>query len=222
MFSLLRAFLSVLVISMFALGCNQGDERLVEKARIEGQASSEAATQSANESLAKKASEMESDLAVRHRFYQALKGTYEGAMETEQGEFKVKITLVPSLPPYATGRTRQLEEIAADLNNLYLNVQVVQWNPANRLSAVGCRIEQVRPDIVSGEISIASENCPNFYGLRIADEGANVSKFDPARSGVIASYVRDGRMDRVASIQGEVHPTTNASVYQISVSRNPR
>ncbi len=278
--SLLRTSLSVLVISMFALGCNQGDERLEEKARIEGKAQAQAELQSqldnlekrveiaraegkavaqaelqaqvdnlelviqraraegraqaeaeinaGNANLSAKAQLMEADLATRHLFYQALKGTYEGALATERGEFKVRITLVPSLPPATYVRSRQLEEITSDLNNLFFHAQVLQWNPANRLSSVGCRVENIRPDINKGEIAIASSNCPNLYKLRIADPEAersvrteeNPTPKDPEVSNATATAIRDGKITELAEIRGEVHPTTNASIYTLSVKRS--
>ena len=208
-------------------GCeNQGNERLKEKAQIEGRETAEEETKAQNENLAQKSSEMEEDLKVRHRFYQAVKGNYEGTFKTEQGTFKIKLNLVPSLPPYTSDRVRQLDEIVADINNLYLNAQIVQWNPSNSLSAVGCRIENIRPDIVNGTIDIASENCANFYGLWVAqaDDAVNIRKpkpttLDPRVSGEVATSIRDGRYNTVAEIQGEVHPTTNAIVYEFSAVR---
>jgi hypothetical protein len=265
---------------MFALGCNQGDERLEEKARIEGKAQAQAELQSqidnlekrveiaraegkavaqaelqaqvdnlelviqraraegraqaeaeinaGNANLSAKAQLMEADLATRHLFYQALKGTYEGALATERGEFKVRITLVPSLPPATYVRSRQLEEITSDLNNLFFHAQVLQWNPTNRLSSVGCRVENIRPDINKGEIAIASSNCPNLYKLRIADPEAersvrteeNPTPKDPEVSNATATAIRDGKITELAEIRGEVHPTTNASIYTLSVKRS--
>lgn len=203
---------------------------LIQKARAEGKATAEAELAANNANLAAKAQLMEADLATRHLFYQALRGTYEGSIPTERGEFKVRITLVPSLPPYTASRTRQLEEIVADINNLYFNAQIVQWNPANRLSAVGCRIENLRPDIVKGELSIASASCPNFYGLRISDteiarvmtESTGSNPNDPDLSREVATAIRDGKLAKLTEIRGEVHPTTNAAIYQLSVTRLAR
>lgn len=204
---------------LFAAGCSQGDERLLEKARLEGGASSQAQIQSENENLAKKAKEMEEDLAVRHRFYQAVRGTYEGTLQTEQSAFNIRVTLYPSLAPYRTDRTRALEEIVADLNGLHFNVQVVQWNPTNSLSAVGCRITSVKPDLSAGEINIASENCPNFYALRVSEDVSMGASAEWGRSAVLAQQIRDGHLTRIARIQGQVQPSTNSAVYQFSLTR---
>lgn len=284
--SCFRASAAVVALTLFTVGCDQGDERLAEKARIEGKeqakaemqaqldnqtvllekaraegkavavagmqaqienlelvvqraraegrAQAEAEINAGNANLAAKAQLMEADLASRQLFYQALKGTYEGALSTERGEFKVRITLVPSLPPTAYSRTRQLEEITSDLNNLFFHAQVLQWNPANRLSSVGCRVENIRPDVNKGEISIASSNCPNLYKLRIVDPEAERSVDDAraARTEVqpaskdsevaktTALAIREGKISELAEIRGEVHPTTNASIYTLSVKRS--
>lgn len=210
-------------------------ELVVQKARAEGRAQAEAEINASNSNLSAKAQLMEADLAIRHLFYQALKGSYEGVLATERGEFNIRITLVPSLPPVIHNRVRQLEEITSDLNNLYFHVQVLQWNPSNRLSSVGCRVENIRPDINKGEISITSSNCPNLYRLRIVDpelerpssEGENPysETTDPVKrnaqiSAATAASIREGRISELPEIRGEVHPTTNASIYKLSVKRS--
>lgn len=201
-------------------------EKLLAKARAEAKAAAEEEISAGNANLAAKALLMEQDLATRHLFYQALKGTYEGTLSTERSTYKARVTLVPSLPPATYSRTRQLEEITADLNNLFFNAQIVQWNPANKLSAVGCRVENIRPDINKGEISIASSNCPNLYKLRIVDPASEESLVGAAEgtskdtvSSVTAKAIREARIGEVAEIRGEVHPTTNASIYSLSVKR---
>ncbi|MBU6374356.1 MAG: hypothetical protein KGQ59_00005, partial [Bdellovibrionales bacterium] len=158
-------------------------------------------------------------LEQRHRFYQALKGKYEGSFQSEIGEINFRITFSPSLPPYRTDRVRQLEEISSDLNNLYLNIQVIQWNPSASTSAVGCRISQVRPDLMNGEITIAAESCPNLYRFKIA-EASNSSTEDVAiQSRRMSQWISDGRMDRVEAVIGEVQPSTNAAIYSVVATR---
>lgn len=243
-FSLLRSSVSTVLLTVFALGCNQGDERLEEKAKIEGKALAQAEFQNqldnmgkkieiakaegraaaesgitaGNANLAAQAQLMEADLSTRHLFYQALKGTYEGSLSTDRGEFKIRITLVPSLPPIIFNRTRQLEEIASDLNNLFFHAQILQWNPASPQNAVGCRIENVKPDLIKGEISIASLNCPNLYQLRISDP-AFANNSASQESIATARAIREGKITELLEIRGEIHPTTNASIYTLSVKR---
>lgn len=223
------SFAAFLILGM---GCgNQGNDRLAERARIEGKEQALMGLMAQNTNLAEKATQMEEDLASRHAFFQAVQGSYEGTFITERGEFRVRITLIPSLPPYLGSRVRQLDEIAFDLNNLYLNAQVVQWNPANLLSSVGCLVENMKPEYNKGQIVILSTSCGNVYQLSIADEeleritppdstGKKVDGKTLARS--VSNSIREGLITQVPEIRGEVRPTTNASVYDIVVKRVER
>jgi hypothetical protein len=197
-------------------GCAQDNSKLAENAAIQGKASSEAQIHNENANLARRVGEMEADLTTRQRFYQGVKGMYEGEIQTEGGIYKIRMTLVPSLPPYDSSRIRTIEEVAADLNNLYLNAHVIQWNPTNNLSAVGCRVGHIRPDIVSGEISIASENCPNLYTLTLTD----LSPSRPVASAQeLASRMIRGELENVTALQGEMQPSTNAAIYHFQIHR---
>lgn len=214
---LIRSLVSIPVITILA-GCNQGVGRLEEKAAIEGKASSEATIKAENENLAKKSKAMEEDLSQRHRFYQALKGKYEGSFQTKIGQINFRITFTPSLPPHKTNRVRQLDEISSNLNNLYLNAQVIQWIPTNEESAVGCRISQVRPDIMNGEITLASESCSNLYRLKISENGVLPEEFK-AHAVRLADWIADGKIERVEMIVGEIQPSTSAAIYSITAIR---
>lgn len=236
-----RCTIFVLVLALGASAC-QGDERLSEKARLEGKALAEAelkaqldsleqlkvkafaegkaaaqaeiAEQNAN--LARRAEEMEADLERRQRFYQAVSGSYEGSMQTERGAFNIRVSLVPTVSPVQHDRTRTLEEITSDLTTLSFNVQVLQWNPTTPLSAVGCRMEGVRPDLINGLIRIASASCPNFYSLKVSDETSPYTKPEE-----VAAAVRDGRISTVPGLVGDVRPSTSASIYKFSAKKSP-
>lgn len=209
------------------------------RAREEGKAQAQADIAEQNANLSRRSDEMESDLKVRHRFFQAVRGVYEGSLKAEKKEWQVRVTLVPSLPPYNVNRVRQLDEVASDLNNLYFNAQVVQWNPKDKSVATSCRVEHVRPDIVNGEVTIASENCPNLYFLQVAEgEEPSAPTTDAASendatkvaekadmntsSASLALAIREGRTSRVKKIQGSVQPATDASVYELTVTRVSR
>ncbi|MGE3756403.1 MAG: hypothetical protein AB7H97_01535 [Pseudobdellovibrionaceae bacterium] len=193
-------------------------DQLVAKARAEGRAQAEEALNLENGSLERKAKAMEDDLTIRHRFYQAVRGTYEGVFKTENGNFNFRITLVPSLPPYPADRVRQLDEISADLANLYFNVQVIQWSSKDPLTSVGCRVENIRPDLINGAISIASNECPNLYILSISEESKQSAK-EPRTPQELAKEIREGRLAAVSILAGEIRPTTNAAIYQVRAVR---
>ncbi len=242
--------LVVLMTASFMLGCNQGNERLAEKARIEGKesataelqaqldakdqliekaraegkAAAEAELATQNSNLEIRSKEMEADLAQRHRFYQAVAGTYEGDLQTAQGKFKVRLKVVPTVAPYVLSRTRLLEEVAFDINNLHFNVQVVEWNPANPLSGVGCRVEGIRPDLNRGEFVITKDTCPSLYVLKLSD-GKSGAMDEPkpdeinVRSGELAREAQEGKLDEVVEIRGEKQPTTNPTIYSFKAKR---
>lgn len=192
---------------MLALaGCGQDNKRLKEKTRMEG----EALTGVENAALATKAEAMEKDLTRRHRFYQAVKGDYEGTIQSSEGNFKVRITLSPSLAPIQTSRVRQLEEIASDLNNLMFNTKVSQWDPGSDSSPVSCIVSDIRPDLEKGEITIVKEGCANFYSLKIADPGTNAVARD------LAKLILDNRLEEVQAIEGRIQPATNAKIFRFT------
>ena len=181
--------IAVVVLAGLALtACqDQGNDRLSEKSRIEQEAS--IAAENAN--LSQRIGAMESDLTIRHEFYQRTKGVYEGTLATDDGEYRIRVTLAPSLAPVHSSRTRTAAELEYDLTNLNFNVQVVQWKGGMPSTAVGCRVQGVRPDIAAQEMTIASQDCPNLYRVSF----------------------------RSQSLDGFVQPTTNANIYPFQAER---
>lgn len=212
----------VLTLAMGTLlsGC-QGDERIAEVSAKETQAQLEQERRFTEG----RSIEMENDLLKRQGFYQAIAGTYEGTMTGDRGSFQVRITLVSSLPPYVSTRIRLPEEVAADLNNLYLHAQIVQWTDGNLASASGCRLDQVRPDMKEGRLYFSSTDCPNFYSLQISDGSFGLREREQNRIGVdrlssnLAGDLLNGRTDPVSRLFGEMQPTTYAGIYTLSVNR---
>lgn len=220
------SLLPVLGAAAFLTGClaqkKSSEDKIREYTDIQSQVETRNAVDAENGNRKKWSSEMEKDLQRRQRFYQSLAGIYEGAFKINGTDFNVRITMVPSIPPYVPGdRVRLPEEVASDLNNLYLNVQVVQWNPQNSIGSVGCLFENVRPDINRGKLSLSSEGCPSLYLLSVAedaDEGAR----GPTRSDAAtrtASRIIEGKLDRVPYVKARMQPTTNAAVYGFSTAR---
>ncbi len=205
-----------LVSAALFSGCetSKSSDKIREIADIQGQQQVNAERQY----LESKARAMETDLEKRQRFYQALAGTYEGMMRVGQGDFKIRLTLAPSLPRYVpSDRVRTVEEVTSDLTNLYFNVQVVQWNPQTRFGSVGCLVAHVRPDIVRGRVNVASEDCKNLYSFQITDGVSEVPDTHAALR--LAEAITDGKLERVAQVSGKMQPTTNANVYTFTATR---
>lgn len=120
-----------------------------------------------NENTKRKAMQLEEDLARKQRLFSAMKGTYEGAFIADKKEFKTKLILVPSLPPYDAGRTRTLEELTADLNNLYFTVQTIIINAETNTPVMDCSYSQIKPDYDGGQLNVASERCVSIFFINL-------------------------------------------------------
>lgn len=208
----LRMLMSVLTVAAVA-GCTKPDDGLEDRAKKQAEQEGKVTT----DLLEKKARMMEQDLAARHRFYQAVAGTYEGTFKTDQGTFAFRITLIPSLAPFPVDRIRQLEEIAADLNGLHFNIQVLQWNPLNELGAVGCRVEEAKPNLYMGTISIVTEACPNLYMLGLTD--LEHPTWDAETSEAISAKILGGEMQAADALAGEIRLTNSPKVYKVFAKR---
>lgn len=211
----MKKTICMLAIFSTLIACSKNDDRLKEKAALESESSTTSQIRVENDNLATKAEKMEQDLTKRHRFYQAVKGSYEGDIKTNLGTFNIRLTLTPSLSPIPVTRVRQLEEIASDLNGLTLNAQIVQWDPNNANSAVGCRMSGIKPDILKGELAISTESCPNLYLIKITERGFSSSAVENAEVAArVAKQVLSGDIFEVDSISGQVQPSTNASIFK--------
>ena len=201
------ALLGAVVLS----GCGSGNERLEEKAAIEGKAGSEASIRAENANLASRASAMEEDLEKRRRFIDSIVGTYEGTATNIAGEQgSIRLVIASSFPRSpSSGRPRSVEELAYELTNLHLNVQAVEWSALDNGSeiAFGCVFEEVRPNITDGSIHLMSEECKISYAFYAAELGNNgqlpvATVIDANASRALASEVVAGRVSEIAAFTG--------------------
>lgn len=213
------------------LSACQGDERLSQMTSLQTRAQLEQELKVREE----RAQILEDDLTTRQNFYQSVSGTYEGKIVASEGEYLLRIRLVPSVPPYRPGsRIRTPEEVISDLNNLYFKAQIVQWKEGSSIGAMGCRVDHVRPDLNEGSISIASSDCPSFYQIYISDLTSSASVDLPVetmsnlplvldRARVLASSLMSQRNEpvesRVRSIVGKVFPTSAAKSFAFGAKK---
>lgn len=219
------------LIVLVTSGCGQGNDRLQEKAAIEGKASSQAAIDAENANLASKVQAMESDLDRRHKFYEALEGVYTGTLETESGEdFAVEVLFNSSLPRCPTGnRTRTLEELSYEVNNLYVVAQVKEWassdtGPAST-QAFGCIFEQVRPDIANGKVFLASEGCKKSYTFYFSEENPKPDTLDVAdfrlrMSRDISSKIMKGSQTSVPGLVGVKRTNLSSKNFKLRLKKS--
>lgn len=212
----------VCIALLMTLGaCNEKDEKVTESIRNQSEITAVNQVQAENNNWREQAEKMELDLRTRQRFFQGLKGRYQGSFKTKDGEFNIRLTLTPNLAPYdfsAHRQLRRLEEIISDLGHLSFSVQVIQWNPRNSLSAVSCRVDEVRPDITKGEIIISNSACPNLYLLKISDDESD-SYQEARHSEALSRELLSGRAEQVSLLVGEILPSSNAEIYPFQVRR---
>lgn len=208
-------FTTLMILTCLAFSCSKNDKRMKDKASIEGTSTSQSQIRVENANLTAKAEKMEKDLATRHRFYQAMKGVYEGEIITKDGTYNIRLTFTPSMAPMNYNRVRQLEEIAADLNNLTINAQILQWDPSSDMSAIACRVSGIRPDLEKGSLDISTESCPNLYRILITEKsyaGSRTENIDVATQ--LSREVLNGRITSIDSLNGSVQPSTNAAILK--------
>ena len=72
----------------------------------------------------------------------------------------------------------------------------MQWNPNSQLSAVGCVLQNIKPDLKKGIMNLISEGCSNTYQLFLSEEdNADQDFVDQevmAQSRVLADQIKDG------------------------------
>ncbi len=218
--------LTLLLTTVFLSGCNKDEDQVLREQTSkasEGERLEEYAT----------ALKMEADLQRRYRFYKALQGTYAGVLQTEKGQSKVQVDLYFSHPPYPSdsNRTRLIEEVMHDLTSLSLKAFVNQWESAGEASiSVGCSVENIIPDMNTGEINIVSEGCDNAYPLFLSDPLMVTTEHlalpapftmaqEKAQAAEIAQGVLSGRLTTVLQLRGQVKSRNIPQVYELLVTR---
>jgi len=147
-------------------GCNsQDNDKVSERARVEGQAQAEEQTKEEREAIDNRSKEMELSFAKKMEFYEDNAGHFDGTMAKDSLKFGIRISLFPNLTKPADNRVRTPAEIEADLTALSYNVQIVQWSLENPAASEGCRVEGLKPDMKTGRLNIISSECPNSYYL---------------------------------------------------------
>lgn len=184
----------IIAIALLALGVLQGcseqdTDKIKQMNQLEGEAQAEAQLVRDREA----ARIMEQDLATRFDFYEANSGHFEGWLTNGATKYKIRISLYPNLPRYRGTRLRSQEEVQSDLTTLAMNAQITQWNPQIPAAGAGCRVENLRPDIVDGTLNIISSSCPSSYFLVL---------------------------DRT-EIKGTAQPSTQPTIFDLQADRLP-
>lgn len=160
-------FLTLLVGVLTA--CGSDDRRLRDRAAIESQEAARKAIEEDNKNKEQWAVKMEEDLEKRYAFYEAYQGTYIGEIPMETTDFEVRLNLRLNQTSFEPGRVRTVDEIREELERLSFTAEVTLSSVEGYTSA-GCVFEETRPNLKTGDIFLASEECKQVYDFSIADE----------------------------------------------------
>ena len=219
----------------FLSGCQDDVDRLKARTAIESRESADREIEAQKAFLEAQAQEMEKDLAKRHRFYQAVSGTFEGKAvapkKAVSREFEVRILISPTLEPYRTDRIRRPEEVTFDLNNLALNVQFLMWaripTPEGEASevATGCVFVNIRPSLESGMIHLKDPDCIFSASIYLSEEGDLEANEQPGvirdQSTQVSARILDGATDSVYALRGVRQASGSATPFRFAVTRQP-
>lgn len=216
--------MNYLVRILFSIGvcggivaCDQ--KSTTENTKQRATAEEDARKKVENDNLAKKAEQMEKDLAERHYFYSAIEGEYQGTVKVNKDLYSIKLNFTRSIPPYTGDRTRQLSEIENDLNNLFFNIQVVQWHPSDVATAVGCRVSGMKPNMINGSLIVTSSDCPNLYSIYLAEDFERALKDQKNEAKQIAEKLKQHQIQLVPLLTGTIQPSSHASQYSFTVKK---
>ncbi len=210
----------ILIFTMFSLvACSDSEEALKEQTGI--QTKEEINAQ--NQNLQEWAQKLEVDLDKRRSFITAVEGEFEGSFSVKETAYMIRLLITPTIPDYDVDRTRTLAELEYELQNLNLNIQIMQWNPNSQLSAVGCVLQNIKPDLKKGIMNLISEGCTNTYQLFLSDEPNDGDDFTDEdiliQSRDLANQIKDGVINYVQDFKGKLRSSTNAMIYNFSLTR---
>ncbi len=209
--------MAFMLLSLIA--CSDSEEGLKEQTVIQ----SKEEINAQNQNLEEWAEKLEIDLDKRRTFINAVEGEFEGQFSVKESTYMIRLLITPTIPDYDVDRTRTLAELEYELQNLNLNIQIMQWNPNSQLSAVGCVLQNVKPDLKKGIMNLISEGCSNTYQLFLSDEPSDVQNFDDQeiliQSRDLANQIKDGAINYIQDFRGKLRSSTNAMIYNFSLSR---
>ncbi len=213
-------FLATITMTVALWGCGSDNDRLRERAQIEGEEVAKKAIEAETSNRESRVGEMEADLQKRQAFYQAVIGTYRGTRLWNDKKTDLQIVIKPSLSVYKPDRVRTIEEVQSDLTNLYLNVQVVSETENGQ---VGCLYSNIRPDLETGVMNLFSEACssfPFFYSFRLSDSKEAEDIQGPTDSSRLAGSVLLGAVTQVQSLVIEERAKNSRALLEFQVVRS--
>ncbi len=208
-----------LLISVTLISCDKDDSRLEEVSGIQGQKNAEKQIEEENKNLALKAEKMELELKKRANFYQSLIGDYLGTVIILGQKSFIELSIQQNYMPAPTDRVRTLEEISYDLSQISLSVLFKHYSPNSNIVAVTCQMDLVRPDINTGKLILASDDCPNFYQLGVSENPEpQIDSSDEQEDYALTIY-SSADQPTVPFLKGYVNPGSTPGRFELILKR---
>jgi len=212
-----KIIIVLMTICSFVSCSKNGDERIADQEDIRARQQVDAQNENQNEWARK----MEKDLDERKYFIKAIEGSFSGELTVDDIDFYIKAEMVSSLPIILSHRTRTLNEINYELENLALNLHVKLENPRVANSAVSCTIEGYKPDIKKGLIKIISESCKNIFQLMISDDlNLEEESVIRSRAEILAESARHNEISQINILSGIFESSVSTKQYKFKLKRN--
>lgn len=209
--------LGLFVLGALVSACGSDDRRLRDRAAIQSQEAAVKAVEEENKNKERWAARMEEDLQRRYAFYESLSGTYVGRVPMETSDFEVRLNLRLNQTAYDPERTRTVEEIQEELERLSFTAEIT-LSSLDGLVAAGCVFEEIKPNLKTGDIFLASEECKQVYDIFVSDE--DLMEEVEQDGDLKESYVFDPNADyKVQSLQASIRFLLRAGEYDFELKR---
>ena len=208
----------IMVLTVLTLmSCSKnGDDRIAEQEGIRSREQVEAQNNNQREWSEK----MEKDLNERKYFIKAIEGIFSGELTVENIDFIIQAEVASSIPITFSDRTRTLDEINYELENMALNLHIKLENPRISNSAVSCTIEGYKPDVEKGLIKIISEPCKNIFKLMLADDlSVTDTNVVNSRARSLAQSIRQNEMSQIDILSGIFESSVSTTKYKFTLKR---
>lgn len=216
--NLTRAVLPAFCILMVLAACDKPSS--LDNTKNRALSEQEAANESQNENLARKAKLMEADLQSRFHFYEANSGMFEGKFNISGYDIITKLELAPSIAIAPSERVRTLEEIQQDINNLSMKAQVTFINSKTGRAVGGCTFDGMKAFLKEGIIPLKNESCKNRYTLSLSD-GKSLSSPELIKKvrEALAAQTLSGEIKQINSFYLEVRIANDAKIQKLLAIR---
>lgn len=207
------------ILCLCLLACSNGEQGLREQTIIQTKEEIDAQ----NKNLQEWSEKLELDLQKRRAFIGAVEGEFQGSFSVGDTIYSIRSYISPTIPDYEVDRTRSLEELEFELQNLNLNIQIIQWVPETQLAVGGCIFEEIKPDLRKGVVNLISENCSNTYQLYLSEKLYTETNYGPtpleAHSARLAQKIKNGNFESVDRFEGKIRSSMSSRVIHFWMER---